>query len=65
VKHKVRLNKDRERISMGYFVFPEEDSGCVCEWNGIWKWNNTVADLIDMREKKKNVLYKKVKNFVL
>jgi hypothetical protein len=26
VKHKVRLNKDRERISMGYFVFPEEDS---------------------------------------
>ncbi|KAE8056384.1 hypothetical protein FH972_013162 [Carpinus fangiana] len=26
VKHRVRLNKDRERISMGYFVFPKEDS---------------------------------------
>jgi hypothetical protein len=39
--------------------------GCVCKWNGIWKWNGTVADLNDMREKSKNVLYKKVKSFVL
>jgi isopenicillin N synthase-like dioxygenase len=26
VKHRVRLNEDKERISMGYFVFPKEDS---------------------------------------
>jgi hypothetical protein len=33
----------------------------------VWdeKWNGTVANVIDMREKNKNVLYKKVKNFVL
>jgi hypothetical protein len=37
--------------------------GCVCKWNGIWKWNDTVADLNDMREKSKNVLYKKSEKF--
>ncbi|KAE8056383.1 hypothetical protein FH972_013161 [Carpinus fangiana] len=26
VKHRVRLNKHRDRISVGYFVFPKEDS---------------------------------------
>jgi hypothetical protein len=31
-------------------------------WDG--KWNSTVTDVIDIREKSKNVLYKKVKNFV-
>ena len=33
----------------------------------VWdeKWNGTVAYMIDKREKSKNVLYKKVKIFVL
>jgi isopenicillin N synthase-like dioxygenase len=26
VKHRVRLNEHRDRISIGYFVFPKEDS---------------------------------------
>ena len=33
--------------------------GMVC--NG--KWNGIVIDVIDMREKSKNVLYKKSENF--
>ena len=37
--------------------------GYVWQWIGTWKWNGTVADLIDMREKSKNVLYKKVNFF--
>ena len=35
--------------------------GYVWQWNEIWKWNGTVADLIDVRKKSNNVLYKKVK----
>ena len=29
------------------------------------KWNGIVANLIDVRKKSKNILYKKVKNSVL
>jgi hypothetical protein len=41
--------------------------GCVWEWIGLdWKkWISTVTDLIDMTNKSKNVLYRKVKFFVL
>jgi hypothetical protein len=41
------------------------DIMAMWQWSEIWKWNGTIVDLIDMREKSKNVLYKKVKNFVL
>jgi hypothetical protein len=52
-------------LSQTTFLITRND-GYVWEWNEIWKWNSFVAGLIDMKKKKKNnVLYKKVKIFVL
>jgi hypothetical protein len=48
-----------------YASFGTKLIGYDRQWNEIWKWNGTVKDSIDMREKNKNILYKKVKIFVL